>query len=121
MCVNSSYFPSSSPRDGTCLRDFVHVKDLARAHMQSLDLIEDLECERLNLGTGDGNTVREVIDTVKQVTGKSFPVKEGERRPGDPARLVASYDRARERLGWEPKRDLKTIIEDAWEWEHNKP
>lgn len=108
-------------RDGTCLRDFVHVKDLAGAHVAAFDRIDELGCERINLGTANGYTVREVVDAVRSVTGSNFTVEETDPRPGDPAKLVASNDRARDLLDWTPERDLETIIEDAWAWKQSHP
>ncbi len=103
-------------RDGTCLRDFVHVLDLADAHVRALERVDELGCERINLGTETGCTVREVIETTRDVTGREIPVDVGDRRPGDPARLVASSEKAKRLLDWEPERDLKTMVEDAWRW-----
>jgi len=106
-------------KDGTCLRDFIHVKDLADAHIKAVDRIETLGCERINLGTGKGNTVREVIETIQAVTDKQFEVREAEPRPGDPARLVASRQKATALLDWSASRSLRDIIKDAWEWKKN--
>jgi UDP-glucose 4-epimerase len=106
-------------RDGTCVRDYIHVLDLADAHVRALTALEQLAgCHAFNLGCGgDGYTVREVIDTAAQVTGKSVPMRVVGRRPGDPAVLVASSDRIREALGWQPRfNQLDTIIESAWRW-----
>lgn len=103
-------------RDGTCLRDFVHVKDLADAHIKAFEQMEALACERLNLGSGVGHTVQEVIETARDVTGNKIVAREGNRRPGDPAKLVASFDYAEKKLGWRPEEDLESIISDAWEW-----
>lgn len=108
-------------RDGTCLRDFVHVKDLADAHLRAFENLEDLGCEQINLGTQNGYTVREVVEMAADVTGEDFPIEETDPRPGDPAKLVASNDKAERLLGWRPKRELKTIIEDAWRWKRNHP
>jgi UDP-glucose 4-epimerase len=110
------YGTNYDTRDGTCLRDFVHVKDIADAHVRALERLDELGCERINLGTGNGHTVREVIDVAGEVTGRSFEVREGDRRPGDPPRLVADYERARELLDWEPERDLEETVADAWQW-----
>lgn len=103
-------------RDGTCLRDFVHVLDLADAHVRALERIDELGCERINLGTATGHTVREVVEAVQDVTGLQVPVQVADRRSGDPARLVASHEKAKRLLDWEPERDLATIVEDAWRW-----
>ena len=102
-------------RDGTCERDYVHVCDLARAHLDALDALDaGKELGAINLGRGRGNTVREVIETVSRVLGKDVPHEVGPRRAGDPAVLVASNLLARQVLGWRPERDeLGTIVEDA--------
>jgi UDP-glucose 4-epimerase len=101
--------------DGTAVRDYVHVADLADAHvlaLEALDVHDRLVC---NLGNGTGFSVREVIEAARRVTGHPIPATDAERRPGDPASLVASADRARERLGWQPtRRDLDLIVADAW-------
>ncbi|MEU9607659.1 UDP-glucose 4-epimerase GalE [Streptomyces sp. NPDC048057] len=101
--------------DGTCVRDYIHVADLAEAHLLALGAARPGEHLICNLGNGNGFSVREVVEAVRQVTGREVPeVVEG-RRPGDPAVLVASADTARERLGWTPARpDLGTIVADAW-------
>lgn len=103
--------------DGTCVRDYIHVADLAEAHLLALDAAvagEHLVC---NLGNGNGFSVREVVETVRRVTGHPVPEVVAPRRAGDPAVLVASSARARERLGWRPSRpDLAGIVEDAWEF-----
>ena len=105
--------------DGTCIRDFIHVTDLARAHVLALQyLIEGGKSIVLNCGYGHGYSVKEVVDTVKRVTGKDFPVVEAPRREGDPPVLVAKVDRIKRVLGWEPKYDdLEFIVRTAWEWE----
>ena len=104
-------------RDGTCVRDYIHVIDLARAHVMALDLLDN-ESAIFNLGCGgDGYTVKEVIEAAIEITGKDIPARVSTRRPGDPALLVASSDRIRERLGWQPQyQDLGLIIESAWKW-----
>jgi UDP-glucose-4-epimerase GalE len=104
--------------DGTCVRDYIHVDDLAQAHLLALDRIRttNASCE-YNLGTGAGVSVRQVIRTVEQVTGLPVPVQEAPRRPGDPPQLVADPTRAIAELGWRPIRsDLPTIIESANRW-----
>jgi UDP-glucose 4-epimerase len=105
--------------DGTCIRDYVHVTDLCAAHWLALQkLCDGGEPAAYNLGNGNGFSVREVIDTARTVTGRDFPVVYGERRPGDPARLVADSRRARAELDWKPcYADLATIIRHAWRWE----
>lgn len=108
-------------RDGTCIRDYIHVTDLAQAHVLGLEyLLKGGDSEIFNLGNGNGFTVREMIATAKQVTGKDFTVEEAERRPGDPPMLVGSSNKARQVLGWRPQSaDLSKIVEDAWQW-HQK-
>jgi UDP-glucose 4-epimerase len=109
-------------QDGTCIRDYIHVDDLAEAHMLALDRLQPGRGLLLNLGTGRGHSVREVVDTCKEVTGRDFPVTDGPRRPGDPPILVASADRAREVLGWRPRyNELKPIVETAWGWHRTHP
>lgn len=105
--------------DGTCIRDYIHVNDLGEAHLLGLQRLWDGGgSAAYNLGNGNGFSVQEVIDTARAVTGREIPVAYGERRPGDPARLVADSRRARAELGWQPRRaDLATIIADAWRWE----
>ena len=103
--------------DGTCVRDYIHVIDLARAHILALDVL-DKRSAIYNLGCGgDGYSVRDVIDTAKRVTGKEIPVRMGQRRAGDPAVLIASSDKIKSELGWQPQfQDLGVIIESAWRW-----
>ncbi len=105
--------------DGTCIRDYIHVNDLGEAHLLALQRLWDgVGSAAYNLGNGNGFSVREVIDTARTVTGREIPVVYGERRPGDPARLVADAHRARADLGWTPRyADLATIIAHAWQWE----
>ncbi|WP_129308704.1 UDP-glucose 4-epimerase GalE [Streptomyces sp. L2] len=107
--------------DGTCVRDYIHVADLAEAHLLALDAAAPGTHLICNLGNGNGFSVREVVETVREVTGHPIPEVIAPRRPGDPAVLVASADTARERLGWTPSRaDLKEIVADAWEFtRHN--
>ena len=101
--------------DGTCVRDYIHVDDLAEAHLLALTAATPGEHLICNLGNGNGFSVREVVETARRVTGHPIPETEAERRAGDPAVLVASAERARERLGWRPSRaDLAGIIADAW-------
>jgi len=103
--------------DGTCIRDYIHVVDLARAHILALDLLEERSAI-YNLGCGGaGYSVKEVIETARRVTGKEIPVRVGPRRPGDPAVLIASSDKIKDELGWQPQfQDLGLIIESAWRW-----
>lgn len=109
-------------RDGSCVRDYVHVEDLAEAHYLGLRYImEHGKSERFNLGSSEGFTVLELIREAERVTGEKVPHELAERRPGDPATLVASNKKARELLGWTPKRSaLETILRDAWNWEQNR-
>ena len=104
--------------DGTCIRDYVHVCDLARAHVQGLDWLDSGRDSRVfNLGSGRGFSVREVLSAAEQVTGQPVPLTYGPRRAGDCTRLVASPARAHDELGWRPERsDLETMIGDAWAW-----
>ncbi len=105
--------------DGTCVRDYIHVSDLARAHILALDsLVRGGESRIFNLGCGGaGYSVRQVINVAREVSGKEIPVRMGARRPGDPAVLVASSERISRELGFRPKQaDLRTIVESAWRW-----
>ena len=102
--------------DGTPIRDYVHVADLARAHVLALTAAAPGEHLICNLGNGDGFSVRQVLATIEQVTGHPVPVTVGPRRAGDPARLVASAARAADRLGWTPELTLHDMIADAWEF-----
>ncbi len=120
MRESVSIFGTDYPTaDGTGIRDYIHIEDLAAAHLAALAHLErGGESQRLNVGYGQGSSVREVIKMVKEVTEVDFPVLEASRRPGDPAILVAQADRIRELLGWQPRfNDLRTIIADAWRWE----
>lgn len=108
-------------RDGTCVRDFVHVADLADAHVRALETLVPGQALACNLGTGTGFTVREVIDAAERVTGLAVPTAAAARRAGDPAALVASNDRARQLLGWIPARsDVEAIIRSAWDWHQRR-
>jgi UDP-glucose 4-epimerase len=105
--------------DGTCIRDYIHVVDLATAHLKALENGRPAEHRVYNLGNGSGFSNLEVIEAVRKVTGHPIPVRVGGRRAGDPAVLVASSDRARAELGWTPQRpDLHDIVADAWAF-HN--
>ena len=103
-------------RDGTCIRDYIHVTDLARAHVMALSYIsKNNKSLKLNLGTEKGTTVREIIDAAHRITGKPIPAEEAPRRPGDPASLYAKYDLARELLGWQPEfSDVETLVRTTW-------
>jgi UDP-glucose 4-epimerase len=107
-------------KDGTCVRDYIHVRDLADAHLLALAALEKKDRVIYNIGNGQGFTVREVIDSVRRVTGRPIAVEECPRRPGDPAVLVAGSEKIKQELGWRPQfADLDTIIASAWEW-HQK-
>jgi UDP-glucose 4-epimerase len=105
--------------DGTCIRDYIHVNDIAQAHIHALEfLLDTKESAVMNCGYGHGHSVREVITTVKKVTGIDFPVEEAGRRAGDPPSLVADSSRLVLATGWKPRyNDLEFIIQTAWEWE----
>ncbi len=107
--------------DGTCIRDYIHVTDLATAHVLGLDyLMKGGDSAKFNLGNGNGFSVKEVIEAARQVTGREIKVVEADRRPGDPPALVGSSDRARQILGWNPQyADLHQILAHAWNW-HQK-
>lgn len=109
--------------DGTCVRDYIHVTDLAEAHILAMKyLIEGKESNIFNLGNGVGFTVKEVIETAREVTGNDIPAIVAPRREGDPAKLIASSEKARTVLGWNPQHaDLKEIIASAWNWHKNHP
>ena len=108
--------------DGTCIRDYIHIADLVSAHLLALDGLGEHDRLIYNLGSGNGYSVREVIDTARQVTGHAIPVHELPRRPGDSARLVASSEKIKRELGWTPKHDhLHEIISSAWEWHQSHP
>lgn len=110
-------------KDGTCVRDYIHVTDLADAHILALDkLRRDSSSAIYNLGNGEGFTVNEVVETARKVTGHPIPAKVVARRPGDPAKLVASSDKIINELGWNPKHNLlEEIIESAWKWHKSNP
>ena len=109
--------------DGTCVRDYIHVTDLAQAHILAMCyLAADGESDVFNLGTGVGFTVREIIHAAERVTGRAIPAVDAPRRAGDPAQLVASGDRAREVLGWQPQfTEVEEIIASAWRWHSTHP
>jgi UDP-glucose 4-epimerase len=108
-------------RDGTCVRDYIHVVDLAQAHVLALEALDEESCV-YNLGNGQGFTVQEVIATARAVTGHPIPATIAPRRPGDPATLVASSDRIRHDLNWQPRYpDLEEIVESAWRWHQAHP
>ena len=109
--------------DGTCIRDYIHVTDLADAHILALHkLREGYDSNIYNLGSGNGFTVKEMIEAAREVTGHEIPAKICDRRAGDPAKLVAASDKARKELGWEPKHEnIKDMISSAWNWHQNHP
>jgi UDP-glucose 4-epimerase len=108
--------------DGTCIRDYVHIADLVSAHVLALHGLADTSKLAYNLGSGRGYSVREVIDTVRKITGHAVPAIEAPRRPGDPARLVASPARIQSELSWQPEHSsLEEIVASAWEWALNHP
>jgi UDP-glucose 4-epimerase len=109
-------------RDGTCVRDYVHVSDIADAHLLALDALDQLGLDWFNIGTGTGHSVAEVVTAVERVTGQPVRAIRAERRPGDPATLVASSDRIRQVLSWSPRYpDLDEIIATAWRWRRQNP
>lgn len=117
---NVSVFGRDYPTaDGTCIRDYIHVSDLCQAHLLALKhLLSGGDSRVYNLGNGQGFSVQQVINTAREITGKTIPVVDGRRRPGDPAVLIGDSRRAREELGWNPEfADLRTIISHEWAWE----
>lgn len=109
--------------DGTCIRDYVHVEDLINAHLLALKYLNDGgKSDVFNLGSSQGFSVKDMIETARRVTGKEIPTKSGERRAGDPAVLIASSEKAATVLGWQPTRtSIEKIIQDAWNWHSSKP
>ena len=108
--------------DGTCIRDYIHVDDLAEAHILALERIQPGSALKYNVGTGKGWSVREVIASAERVTGKMVPVKLGQRRPGDPPELVASPAKIMKELGWRAKYlEIEQILETAWQWHRTHP
>ncbi len=120
LTVHGTDYPTP---DGTAVRDFIHVNDLARAHVLALNALENgAKSTAYNLGTGKGYSVREIIETTQKITNSQFKVVDSTRRPGDPVQLVASSDRIQRELGWEPKySDLETIIRTAYTWFSTHP
>jgi len=108
-------------KDGTCIRDYIHVEDLATVHIQALNKLRDNKLsDSFNIGTGNGYTNKEVVEMVKKVSGVDFPVEISQKRPGDPSAIFADNKKARSALGFNPKySDLETIVKTAWAW-HNK-
>ncbi len=117
--INGTDYPTP---DGTCIRDYIHIADLVSAHLLALDGLRERDLLVYNLGSGNGFSIREVIETARQVTGHPIPVDERPRRPGDSARLVASSEKIRRELGWKPEHDdLHKIISSAWDWHRSHP
>jgi UDP-glucose-4-epimerase GalE len=102
--------------DGTCVRDYIHVNDLAEAHVLGLEYLDGGTSAELNLGTGTGHSVREVISTIERISGREVPKRVSPRRPGDPAELVADPTRAENLLKWKARRSLEDIVTTAWKW-----
>ena len=110
----------SDTRDGTCVRDYIDVRDLIEAHILALRYLESGGgTDYFNLGTNDGSTVREVFSECEAVVGSKIPVEECARRPGDPATLIADNRKAKDVLGWEPRYALRDSVETAWSWERS--
>ena len=120
---NISIFGSDYPtEDGTCVRDYIHILDLASAHVLALEALGERDKLIYNLGNGKGYSVRQVIEVARKLTGRNIEVVEAPRRPGDPAVLVASSEKIKKELGWAPKYgDLEQIIWSAWEWRSKNP
>ena len=108
--------------DGTCIRDYIHVDDLGAAHLAALERLKHGQGIKVNLGTGNGYSVRQIIDTCREVSGIDIPEVIGDRRPGDPPKLIADARLAKSLLNWEPKYQLpKPIVETAWNWHRKNP
>jgi len=108
--------------DGTCIRDYIHIADLVSAHLLALNALESKDKMIYNIGSGNGFSVREVIETARQVTGHAIPAIEAPRRPGDSARLVASPKKIMDELGWKPQHtNMQAILSSAWEWHKSHP
>jgi len=119
VCIFGTDYPT---KDGSCIRDYVHVVDIARAHILAMERLENLSGRVYNLGNGKGYSVLEVVKAAEEVTRSEIPVKFCPRRPGDPASLVASSGRARQELGWEPQvPELDRIVDSAWQWLREHP
>ena len=117
--INGNDYPTP---DGTCIRDYIHIADLVSAHLLALNGLKERDRLIYNLGSGNGYSVREVIETARQVTGHQIPADELPRRSGDSARLVASSEKIKRELGWKPEHDnLHEIISSAWEWHQSHP
>ncbi|MEN6576937.1 MAG: NAD-dependent epimerase/dehydratase family protein, partial [Phycisphaerales bacterium] len=108
--------------DGTCIRDYIHIDDLCRAHLLALDKLSECTEMAYNLGNGQGYSVRQVIDTVKRVSGRDFTVVEAGRRAGDPPILTSDATKARRELGWQPQKPgLEDMVATAWKWHTEHP
>ena len=119
IAINGTDYPT---KDGTCIRDFIHVDDLASAHLLALQALETHETLICNLGSGEGFSVRQIVELARKVTGHPIPVREMPRRAGDPAVLIASSDKIRRLLGWNPQHsDVESIIASAWQWHKSHP
>lgn len=119
ISIYGTDYPTS---DGTCVRDYIHVSDLASAHLLALDALRERDKLIYNLGNGRGFSVREVVETVRRVTGHPIPAQEAPRRPGDPAVLVAASDRIKRELHWQSQfASLESIVRSAWEWRRAHP
>ena len=120
---NIKIFGTDYPtKDGTCVRDYIHVLDLADAHILALEHLEKVNTSNVfNLGSGDGYSVKEVIETCREVTGHAIPAEESSKREGDPAVLIADSSKIKAQLGWEAKFSLKEIVSSAWEWHRKHP
>jgi UDP-glucose 4-epimerase len=109
-------------RDGTAVRDYIHIEDLSEAHVLALKAAEPGKHKIYNLGNGNGFSVREVVAAAERVTGRTVPVREADRRPGDPPELVAASERIREELGWQPRKpSLDEMVADAWAFAQARP
>jgi len=106
--------------DGTCIRDYIHVSDLAEAHVLGLDYLDSKDSVALNLGTGQGYSVKEVVSTIEKVVGRKVPSQMAPRRPGDPPSLVADPSRAEKLMNWKAKRSLEEIVSSAWKWAESR-
>jgi UDP-glucose-4-epimerase GalE len=108
--------------DGTCIRDYIHVDDLATAHLAAIERLGEGSALKLNLGTGRGASVQQVVDIAREITGHKIPTKHAPRREGDPPELVADPAAAKRELGWEAKhKDIRGVIESAWRWHKSHP
>jgi UDP-glucose 4-epimerase len=120
--ILSVYGHDYETKDGTCIRDYIHVIDLAQAHILAIENLKKRSNANYNLGNGQGFSVLEVIETSKKITAIAIPYQFADRRPGDPAILIASSEKIKKELHWEPKYpDLETIIRTAWEWHYKHP